>query len=225
MKTVKLSILIAIVGVLTGISQLSAQETPAESKAAQTDSIPDKEVKQKKDKKVKDDFKIFGSATFNKLSMDSEVLKPTTAAGWNLGVSYKRGRFFYWEIGATYDHAVYSLRDSTMIGGSLLDGVFSISSIEVPLSGGMNFLTFVSRLVGLRIYIGAIPAFMVAVGDNNPNISKDKVNLFNLYGQAGIGVDVAFVFVEAGYNYGFMNTLNNDKSNPNQIFVKLGFRF
>ncbi len=53
-----------------------------------------------------------------------------------------------------------------------------------------------------------------------------NINTFNLYGQAGVGVDVAFIFVEAGYNYGFMDLFKNEiKSNPNQIFVNLGFRF
>jgi len=54
----------------------------------------------------------------------------------------------------------------------------------------------------------------------------DHINAFNLYGQAGVGVDVAFLFVEAGYNYGFIDLFKNDvKSNPNQIFINLGFRF
>lgn len=231
MRRTKLSILIVIVGFLSGINQLTAQETPVDSTSSavktQTDSIPQNTPasKQKKEKKKKDDFKIFGGITFNKLGMNSEILKPTTATGWNLGVSYKRGRFLYWELGAIFDKSVYSLRDSTMIGGSLFDGVFSISSIEVPISGGINFLSPVSRLVGLRVFFGATPGFVVAVGDNNPNVSEDIVNSFNINGHAGIGVDVAFVFVEAGYKYGFMNTLNDIKSNPNQIFVKLGFRF
>ena len=225
----KLFILMAIVGFFAGTDQLSAQVTPADTSASSaqslTDSIPDKEAtpKQKKDKKKKDDFKIFGGITFNKLSMNSEVLNPTTATGWNLGVSYRRGRFFYWEIGAVYDDAVYSLRDSTM--GSLFDGVFSVRSIEVPITGGINFLSFASRIVGLRVFLGATPGFRVAVGDNNPNVSKDNVNSFNINGHAGVGVDVAFVFVEAGYKYGFLNTLEDIKSNPNQVFVKLGFRF
>lgn len=186
----------------------------------------EQETQQKKDKKRKDEFKVFVGINFNKLTMDSKLLQPTLAAGWLLGASYKRGRFFYWGIGATYNNSVYNLMDTTLIPGSLLDGVFSNRNIDIPLTAGVNFLFFVSRIVGLRVYVSAVPSFTLGVGDNKLGISMDNINTFNFYGQAGVGVDVAFIFVEAGYNYGFDDLFKNDiKSNPNQIFVNLGFRF
>ena len=176
----------------------------------------EQETQQKKDKKRRDDFKIFGGINFNELTMDSKLLQPTMAAGWHLGASYKRGRFFYWGIGATYNNPVYNLMDTTLIPGSLLDGVFSTRNIDIPLTAGLNFLFFVSRIVGLRVYVSAVPSFTLGVGDNKLGISMDNINTFNFYGQAGVGVDVAFIFVEAGYNYGFDDLFKNDiKSNPN----------
>lgn len=181
---------------------------------------------QKKDKKRKDEFKIFGGVNFNILTMDTKLLKPTMAVGWDLGASYKRGKFFYWQIGATYNNAVYNLMDTTLIPGSLLDGVFSTRSIDVPVTVGINVLSFVSRIVGLRAFVSAVPEFALGVGDNELGISMDNINTFNIYGQAGVGVDVAFIFVEAGYSYGFIDLFKNDiQSNPNQVFVNLGFRF
>ena len=186
----------------------------------------EQETQQKKDKKRKDEFKVFGGINFNNLIMDTKLLKPTMAIGWSLGGSYKRGKFFYWQLGATYNNSVYNLMDTTLIPGSLLDGVFSTRNVDVPITVGLNLLSFVSRIVGLRVYVSAIPAFTVSVGGNELDISMDHINTFNIYGQAGVGVDVAFFFVEAGYNYGFIDLFkNNIKSNPNQIFVNLGFRF
>ena len=184
------------------------------------------ETKQKKGKKRKDEFKVFGGVNFNILSMDTKLLKPAMATGWDLGASYKRGKFFYWQIGATYNNSVYNLMDTTLIPGSLLDGVFSVRSVDIPVTVGINFLTFVSRIVGLRVFVSAVPEFALGVGDNKLGISMDHINTFNIYGQAGVGVDVAFIFVEAGYNYGFIDLFEHDiKSNPNQIFINLGFRF
>jgi hypothetical protein len=186
----------------------------------------DDEATQKKDKKRKDEFKIFGGVNFNILTMDTKLLKPAMAVGWDLGASYKRGKFFYWQIGATYNNAVYNLMDTTLIPGSLLDGVFSTRSIDVPVTVGINVLSFVSRIVGLRVFVSAVPEFALGVGDNKLGISMDNINTFNIYGQAGVGVDVAFIFVEAGYSYGFIDLFKNDiQSNPNQVFVNLGFRF
>jgi hypothetical protein len=190
------------------------------------DQQDEKVTGQKKNKTKRDNIKLFGGVNFNLLSMDSELLNPTMAPGWHLGASYKRGRFFYWGIGATYNNSVYNLLDSTLTPGSLLDGVFNVKNIDIPVTVGINFLSFADRLVGLRGYVSAVPAFALGVGGNKLGISMDKINTFNLYGQIGLGVDVAFIFVEAGYNYGFIDLFKNDiKSNPNQIFINLGFRF
>ena len=205
-----------------------AQTSALEPSPDYIDYYPQDEsqTKQKKGKKRKDEFKVFGGVNFNILSMDTELLKPAMAIGWDLGASYKRGKFFYWQIGATYNNSVYNLMDTTLIPGSLLDGVFSVRSVDVPVTVGINFLTFISRIVGLRVFVSAVPEFALGVGDNQLGISMDHINTFNIYGQAGVGVDVAFIFVEAGYNYGFIDLFKNDnKSNPNQIFINLGFRF
>jgi hypothetical protein len=66
----------------------------------------------------------------------------------------------------------------------------------------------------------------VKVADNSFGIKKDNVNSFIMYGQGGIGVNVAFMILEAGYNYGFNELLEgNTDSNPGQFFINLGFRF
>ena len=199
----------------------------------QTDTMPGEvqqveEKKEKKDRKKKDEFKVCAGVNFNQLSIDSERYESTLAAGYLLGASYKRGRFFYWEIGACYNNPVYNLNDVTKSQDSslLLDGVFSVRKIDVPITVGINLLSITSRIVGLRVYVSAVPAFALDVGDNDLGISKDDINTFNLYGQGGVGVDVAFLFLEAGFNYGFTDLFKNDiDSNPYQVFVNLGFRF
>ena len=228
MKTTNLKphflLLIFLLSVITTFSQPAAF-TPAKV-GAENYRQDEQGTKQKKDKKRKDEFKVFGGVNFNKLTMDEKILKPTLAVGWDVGAAYKRGKFFYWGIGATYNNSVYNLKDTTLIPGSPFEGVFSIRNIDVPVTVGLNFLSFVSRIVGLRVYVSAVPAFTLGVGENKTGITMSNINTFNLYGQAGVGVDVAFIFVEAGYNYGFMDLFKNEiKSNPNQIFVNLGFRF
>ena len=100
-----------------------------------------------------------------------------------------------------------------------------INSIDVPINVGINLLSVASRLVGLRAYIGAVPTFTTKVGGNRLNITKDDINSFKMYGQAGLGVDIAFFFLETGVNYGFTDVLKEINSNHTQVFVNLGFRF
>ena len=185
-------------------------------------------TKQKKDKKRKDEFKVYAGINFNNLNISSEQYEPTMGIGWALGASYKRGKFFYWELGALYNNPVYNLTDATIPkdSSSYLDGIFSVKRIDIPVSFGINILSVTSRIVGLRVFVSAVPSFAIGVGGNDLNISMDNINAFNFYGQAGVGVDIIFLFIEVGFNYGFDDLFQNySPSNPYQAYINLGFRF
>ena len=86
-------------------------------------------------------------------------------------------------------------------------------------------MSFVNRIVALRLYISAVPSFALGVGDNDFGFTKDDINTFIFYGQGGIGVSVAFIVLDVGYNYGFQDQFKDFDSSPGQVFVNLGFRF
>ena len=188
---------------------------------AQPDTtIQEKGKKEKKeDKKRKDEFIPYVGVNFNHLVVSDDI-ESSMGIGYHIGFDYKRGKFFYWQVGVRFNNAVYDLTnvlDST-------DNV-SVKDIDIPITGGINFLSAINRLVALRLFVSAVPAFTLGVGDNDFGIEKDDLNSFILYGQAGLGVNVAFLVLEAGYNYGFQDVFENSESKPGQIFVNLGFRF
>jgi len=223
MNTIKKSVLsIFMVFFMSNI--LIAQEE------VQQDSIStEKPAKEKKERKAKSSFKVYAGASLNSLNVPTDIYESGSRAGYMLGASYKRGRFFYYEIGARYNYREYGLTSSSSApspASSEVDKYLSISSIDVPLTGGINVTSFVDRLFGFRIFISAIPSFTAGVNDNVFNYTKDDVNGFNFNGQAGIGIDITVIFIEAGFNYGFSDTLNREfQSNMQQGFVNLGFRF
>jgi len=186
---------------------------------------------QEKEKKKKDEFKVYAGVTFNQINIDTEYFESLFTPGFNLGVSYKRGKFFYWELGLRYDNPIYNLAPvGTPDSISYTDKVFSVRNLGIPITGGINILSITSRIVGLRAFISVVPSFTLGVGDNDIGITKDDLNSFNLLGQGGIGVDVAFIFIETGFSYGFSNLMKDFdsheiKSNPMQIYLNLGFRF
>ena len=184
-------------------------------------------VKEKKPKKKRDEFKVFGALNFNNLNINSEYYKPTTGLGWMLGGSYKRGRFFYWELGARYNRAVFNLHNANGPDTlALSERILSVSNVDVPITVGINFLSFISRIVELRVFVSAVPEIVVGINSNGLNITKDDLNSFNICGQAGVGVDVTFIYLEAGIDYGFMDLFEDySPSNPIQGFITLGFRF
>jgi hypothetical protein len=194
------------------------------TKVAQTE--PSKEANT--DKKRKDEFKVYAGLSLNTINGSSERFTSEITPGWMLGGSYKRGKFFYWEAGLRYNNAAYDLVDKGVAidSSNVVDGLFAVRSVDVPLSVGINVLSFVSRIVGLRIYVGATPQFAFGVGSNDLGITKSDISGFNLLGQAGLGLDVTFLYLESGVNYGFSDLFSNyDQTNPLQVFIILGFRF
>ena len=200
------------------------QEPTIQDTVLQEPTIQEEPKKEKKESKRKDSFKIFGGGTINALNVSSDMYESSEDAGFMLGVSYKRGKFFYYEFGARYNQYGYKLTDLSIPGNG--QSSFRVGVMDIPINVGINFTSFVDRIVGVRIFAGLVPAFRLSVGDNELGITKESTNTFNLHGQAGVGVDVAFLFLEAGFNYGFGDLLKNDvQSNPVQVFINLGFRF
>ena len=202
----------------------STQVVPPDTIAQQLPQETDDTTAKKEKKNKKNSFKVYGGVNANTLAVSSDHFESNSDVGFQLGASYKSGGFFYWELGARYNNPYYDI--SPKDTSSLIGGSFGVSQIDIPVTAGINFLSATARLIGLRVFVSAAPSFVIGVNANETNISKDDLNSFILNGAAGIGVDVAFFFLEFGYQYGFGELIQNiDSSNPGQLFVNLGFRF
>lgn len=178
------------------------------------------EDSEKKERKKKDEFKVMAGTNFNNMSLSSNsTYNSSSNLGYLIGAKYKRGKFFYWEVGARYNAASYKLSDEN--GKDNLN----VKNLDVPINVGVNLLSVTSRIVGLRAFVGALPTFVLNTSDNDFTIEKDDLNTFLMQAQLGVGVDIAFFFLEAGVNYGFTDVLKTESSNPTQGFINLGFRF
>ncbi len=197
---------------------------------AQNDSIPEKELpvqdtiiekssKEKVHKRVSD-FKIYGGISASTIVLSNSTYEAAYAAGYNLGIAYRKGRYGYWEIGLNFNGSVVALDEVTALEQNM-----QISHLELPLSGGLNLLGTTRRVLGLRIYGGLVPGYVVKIGDNPFGLEKGDFNQFQLGGRLGVGLDVFFLFIEAGYQYGFMDLLTDQDSNLSQFDLRLGFRF
>jgi len=201
------------------------------TQVAQPDSIiqqqpqtADVTQEKKEKKKKKNSFKVYVGGNLSSFSLPEDQYETTGDVGFQLGASYKSGGFFYWELGARYNSATYDVKSKST--PSEIDGIFAVNQVDIPITGGINFLSATARLVGLRVFVSAVPAFVIGVNEKETEVTKNDLNSFLFYGSAGVGVDVAFFFLETGYQYGFNDLLKNvGNSNPGQLFVNLGFRF
>lgn len=180
--------------------------------------------KRKNEKKKKDSWIVYAGANLNQLDVASSPYASDGQLGYQLGVNYRRGKFLYWGAGAKFNNAIYGLKAANSMADSTS---ISVKSFDIPLTAGLDLLFFTRRIFTVRTFVGVIPSLVLSVTDDaGLGIEKEDVNSFMLFGQGGIGIDIAFLDIELGYNLGFSDLLKNDiKSTPGQAFVNLGFRF
>ena len=216
MKKLYLTLLLLVLFSTWIIAQTDSLST---EKIIVQDTIAEKSQEKKTYKRISD-FKIYGGLTASQVLLSNSTYESAYSAGFIAGFSYKRGRFGYWEAGLNYNGSVIALDDV-----SSPEQTMYIRQVELPLSVGLNLLAETRRVLGLRIYGGVVPGYVINVEDNPFGLSKGDFNLFQVGGRIGVGVDVFFLFVEGGYQYGLMDLLNDQDSNLSQLFVLLGFRF
>jgi len=141
-----------------------------------------------------------------------------------MGGYYKQGRMYYWQADAKYAVSTFGYK-SAGVPVTLDFSSVSVNDLDIPLTLGVNFTSFMNRVLRARLFVSAVPAFMLKVGNNPCGIIKDCVNSFVQYGQGGLRINVAFLVIEGCDNYGF-NELNesNTDSKPGQVFINQGFR-
>jgi hypothetical protein len=191
------------------------------AKAASVDTTAKPQATKEK-KAKKNEFILYGGANLNQLNVSSSQLDASSSVGYHFGIAFKQGSFFYWQAGARFNSAQYKFLSKA---SSADTAKLTVQAIDIPLTAGINFLSFANRLIALRAFVSAVPSFTVGVGDNKLNVTKSDINSFVFYGQAGIGANIAFVLVDIGYNFGFQDLLKNVGSKPGQAFLSLGFRF
>ena len=168
-------------------------------------------------------FSIYAGGNSNTMSGETDKYNANAGVGYHIGVAWEKGGFVYYQFGLRYNNAVYGFKSRATTKDT---GDLKVQALDIPLTLGINFLSF-AKIVSLRAFISAMPSFTLGVSDNHFGVNKDAVNSFIFYGQIGIGADIAFAFIDIGYNYGTQSLLKNSVSstNPGQVYVNLGFRF
>ncbi len=168
-------------------------------------------------------FSVYVGPNSNTMSGATDKYNANAGVGWHLGVAWSRPGFLYWQFGLRYNNAVYGFKSNATFKDT---GDLKVQALDVPVTFGINFLSF-AKIASLRGFISAIPSFNLGVSDNHFGVTKDDINSFIFYGQLGVGVDVAFAFLDLGYNYGTSSLMKNSTSstNPGQWFLSVGIRF
>lgn len=170
----------------------------------------------------KSEFSIQAGLNWNNPVVEEDEFITDSKAGYQIGISYMRGKHIFWQTGLHYFHFA-----STFVpaNGSVIGDV-SYSEIKVPLLAGLSLLPTTNNVFNIRLFGGALPGFVVGKKtDDKLNIEDDDMSGFHFDPTLGLDVDVLIVSARLGYAYGISGILKDYKSNPNYLYLYLGIGF
>jgi hypothetical protein len=168
------------------------------------------------------------SSTLTKNIQDSEW---QSKLGYQAGVDFMLGNKVYLLSGLQWEMLNSELSPTNPTIGDLTK--FTSSHIKIPVWVGIRLLDVTkSNLFNVRMFTGPDVSFLIDAKEGTfGSIRFNKNSLANAsYGYTlGGGIDIGFVFVDAGYRWGvsrfFDETLINNGSRSNVFFANAGLRF
>ncbi len=139
--------------------------------------------------------------------------------GLNVGVDFRIGddgdNWFFFQPGVHY----YSIGAQLIndANSERIDDVVAINSLKIPLNGGFYLTGTTDGILAVRVNGGIVPTFMLGVEDNNFGLDRDDFRSVNLGLNAGIGIDILFISLDFGYEWGLTEFFGTGEGR-NRIF-------
>ena len=142
------------------------------------------------------EIKAFGGTNFAQLSKHPTDTDWKAKAGYQFGAAVLIGDKFYVEPGIQF------VRSSREVSTENVDNIdFSQNFLKIPVRAGYHLLGHESGPLALRLFAGPAVSIAGKVAKGEDQISKDDIKSAHFMVDAGLGLDVFFLFVEAGYEF------------------------
>jgi hypothetical protein len=163
--------------------------------------------------------------TFGDLNPNPTNIKSNAQVGLNIGGDVIFGKQFYFSPGIFYSSMASELEP--LGGGSNFEVKFH--RIKIPAYLGIRLISpKLESMANVRLFAGPSASWVADISSDNINVSKDDFNKFIWSGNGGIGVDLLFLFADAGYEFGltdvFKDTNTLGKSKNNGFWINAGLR-
>ena len=152
-------------------------------------------------------FEIKGSGGINFSSLSS----PPSGTDWQSEMGYQFGAGvligdkFYVEPGIQF------VRNSKLIvSEDFTDFNFSQNLVKIPVYAGYHILGHESGPLALRLFAGPAVSIAGKIKEGEDQISKDDLKNASFLVDAGVGVDILFLFVEFNYEFALTDYFQDD---------------
>lgn len=168
------------------------------------------------------EIKGLGGINFANLSSVAEGTTIEASTGYQFGGGVLIGDKFYVEPGIQFVRHVRSISSDTDAFN------FKLNYLKIPVYAGYHLLGHESGPVALRIFGGPAVAVAGKIKEGEEHITKDDISNANWLLDAGVGVDILFLFVELNYEYAFNDfftdggVFGNPDSNHHGFYLNAG---
>jgi hypothetical protein len=107
-----------------------------------------------------------------------------------------------------------------------IENLVALNSIRVPVHLGYHIIGGKEEKVfALRVFAGPAFGFLTKVTSDLSDVTKDDFKSFNLDIDAGLGIDIWFIFVEAQYSWGMLKVMEEGSdAKVRGLVANAGFR-
>lgn len=140
--------------------------------------------------------------------------------GYEIGADIRIGDFdnwFFWQPGIHY----YVSHASLQIEPTNSSDIIQLNSLKIPLNGGM-YLTGSDGILRVRASAGLVPTILLQQGESTLGEAYTDFNSFGLGANAGIGFDIAFITLDAKYEYGLTQIYSSGNGRMDVLSFTLG---
>jgi len=142
------------------------------------------------------EIKGFGGINMAQLSNHPTSTEWKAKGGYQFGVGVLIGDKFYVEPGIQF---VRSSREVTLETSDQFD--FSQNFVKIPVYAGYHLLGHESGPLALRVFAGPAVSIAGKIKEGEEHITKDDIKNAHFLLDAGLGVDIFFLFVEFNYEF------------------------
>jgi hypothetical protein len=156
------------------------------------------------------------------VSYSGDLIDSDTGVGFEAGGKIRGGSRFFVEAGFYWSTAG---ADATIPAAGGTTDELRIQDVSIPVAIGFKIIK--SRPAAFRIFAGVAPSFPTSVSENDFGIVKEDLKGTLWSGRAGLGVDLIFLSIDAGYDFGLggIFEVGPDSVKRNEWFIDVGARF
>jgi hypothetical protein len=160
---------------------------------------------------------------FSSFTNLEDGLSQNTLVGYQAGAGLLIGSTWYVEPGIQW----VKTGTETAMDGTDLKIKSELSYLRIPVMAGYRFFGGTENILNLRLFAGPSLNIVTDVSVDSESLESEEYNTAIWGLNAGLGVDVLFLFADINYEWGMSNVFSEegfDQKN-NVLFISVGARF